>query len=260
MKTFTKIAIALALLVLAGFTPLAQGQTALSTTTLGAAVSTSTCSDATFTVASTSTMAGLGTLNQPNTVYYVDKEYGWVKSVTDSTHFVGQRCKGVGAGAVPRTHLSGSIVYFANTSGTTYAATIGFKNEQPNAEVSGTCTATNIIGLPVIYLWSGDRFDCLGGQWVQTDRPGVPVLASATVTIPAGVLTPTGTVMITDTGTNAMTGITVPNGWGVGNCLQIVPGGAFTWTTATNIAASGTAVAAKVTFFCWDGAKWAANI
>ncbi len=255
MKTLTKIAIAL--VALAG---LSYGQTDLSTTTLGAAISATTCSTLTIALASTSTMANVGTLNQPNTVLYVDKEYMQVQTVVDSTHATVLRCRGgVGESMIPRAHVNGAIVYFANTSGTTYASTIGFKNEQPNAEVSGACTATQVIGLPIVYLWSGHKYDCLGGQWVETDAPGQGTLATG-VTIPAGVLTPTGTIMITDTGTSAMTGITVPQGWGLGMCLEIVPGGAFTWTTATNIAASGTAVAAKVIFFCWDGAKWAANI
>lgn len=258
MKTFNKIAIALAMvLCLAALAPQAKAQlVTMSTTTLGAAVSTANCSQATFVVASSSTMQGLNTQNAPQTVGYVDKEVFYVNSVTDSTHIVVNRCKGIGASVIPRTHANGATIWFANATAPYPAPSLGFRNEQVNAEFSGSCTASTLLTVPQIFLWSGDRFDCLGSLWVETDKNATPVLASATVTIPAGVFTPTGTIMITDTGTNAMTGITVPNGANPGFCLTFVPGGAFTTTNATNIRIASTAVAGKALVECWDGTKW----
>lgn len=76
-------------------------------------------------------------------------------------------------------------------------------------------------------------------------------------TIPAGVFTPTHPITRTDTGTAAMTGITVPYPTFCGR-ITILPGGAFTWTNATNIAVAGTAVANRAVDFIYDPirAKW----
>lgn len=256
MNTFNRIAITLALiLAVLVLAPSATAQVILSTTTLGAAITSSTCPIITIQLASTSTMQGLGTQGNPNTIIYLDKEMDYVNTVVDSTHVTVKRCQGIGASAIPTTHANGAIVWFANTTGANPAGLIGFKNGQPFSEVSGSCTSNLIIGLPLIYEFSGDRFDCLGSLWVQT-YPEVPALASATVTIPAGVLTPTGTVMITDTGTNAMTGIAVPNGAGPGFTVTFIPGGAFTTTTATNIGIASTAVTGKALIMTWNGTKW----
>lgn len=69
-------------------------------------------------------------------------------------------------------------------------------------------------------------------------------------TIPAGVFTPTHPTTKTDTGTAAMTGITVPYPTFQGR-ITIIPGGAFTWTNATNIAVAGTAVANRALDFIY---------
>ena len=198
MNTFKNILIAMGVVCgLAFIAPDVKAQTLMSSTTLGAAVTTGTCANATFTLASTSTMLGPGTQNNPQTVIYVDREYDWVTSVVDSTHVTVARCKGVGAAAVPATHANGALVYFANTVAPN-PATAAFSNRQPNAELTGSCTATNITWLPLIYLNSGDIADCKngssGGQWV--------IVASGTQGHPYGVIASgfcTGTVGTAET-------------------------------------------------------------
>lgn len=259
MNTFNRIAITLALiLAVLVLAPPATAQTILSTTTLGAAITSSTCQTLTIQLASTSTMQGVGTQGNPNTVIYVDKEMDYVNTVVDSTHVTVKRCQGVGASAIPVTHANGAIVWFSNTTGPNPAGLIGFKNGQTNSEVTGSCTANLIIGLPLIYEFSGNKYDCLPGGWTQTNAPGVPVLG-AVYTVPAGTIAPTGTVFLTDTGTNQATGIAVPNGAGPGFTITIIPGGAFTTTTSgglANIRIASTAVAGKALIFTYDGAKW----
>lgn len=259
MKNATKLIALFALLAVA-----ACGQTILSSTTLGAALSASAT---TVTLASTSTMLSQGAGNQVNTCIYVDKELLAVLTVTDSTHVVVSRnnhCGATGQGARSVAHPNGAVVYFSITSGNTAAPSFFGGATQLNGEVSGSCTATNLMFLPLIYPASGNRYDCMGvttaGQWtLVSSRGGMPTLG-ATYTVPAGAIVPPGMIFLTDTGTAAATSITVPHGWGIGVCLTIIPGGAFTWTTAGNIRAAGTAVAGKATFFCWDGSKWDANI
>ena len=236
-------------------------QTIASTTTLGAAITTTSQGNpyTTITLSSTSGMLAAGTQNQYNTVLYIDQELLGVISLPTSTTATVKRGLGLGIGSKPTTHANGATVFYFNTANTTttqptYAASYITTNGGP--ENWGSCTSSAQIALPRINSFWGTKSDCIGGQWVRTDAPEYPSLATG-VTVPAGVLTATGTIMITDTGTNAMTGITVPNGWAPGMCLTFVPGGAFTWTTATNIAASGTAVVNKTLLACWDGAKWA---
>lgn len=92
------------------------------------------------------------------------------------------------------------------------------------------------------------------GPWGSRDNPMVnPV----TQTIAAGLFVPDYPCTLTDAGTAAMTGITIPYA-GFAGTIIILPGGAFTWTTATNIAVAGTAVANKAIHFTYNPVnnKW----
>lgn len=84
-----------------------------------------------------------------------------------------------------------------------------------------------------------------------------PLVDPVVQTIPAGVFTPTYPITRTDSGTAAMTGITVPFD-GFQGTITILPGGAFTWTAAGNIAVLGTAVLNRALHFTYDPirAKW----
>lgn len=84
-----------------------------------------------------------------------------------------------------------------------------------------------------------------------------PLVDPVVETIPAGVFTATYPITRTDTGTAAMTGITVPYPTFQGR-ITILPNGAFTWTTATNIGLAGTAVVGRALDFIYDPirGKW----
>lgn len=84
-----------------------------------------------------------------------------------------------------------------------------------------------------------------------------PQVDPNTATIPAGVWTPNFPITQTDAGAAAMTGITVPYATFSGR-ITVIPGGAFTWTTATNIGLAGTAVVGKALDFVYIGksGKW----
>jgi hypothetical protein len=166
MNKTMKILILLAIFTVATF---GQQQT-LSTTTLSSAVTSTTSTTINL---PTSTMLANGPNQQVNTVLYVDREMMYVISVTDSTHVVVKRGAGTGAGAIAALHASGALVYYSITqtlSGTILPATNFFSLSQPNAEVSGTCTATLEKAMPKIYSYSGDILYCAngssGGQWI----------------------------------------------------------------------------------------------
>lgn len=78
----------------------------------------------------------------------------------------------------------------------------------------------------------------------------------ATVASAAGVLTLEYEVTVLS-GTAAITGITVPFA-GFQGRVTLLPTGAFTWTTATNIAVAGTAVVGRAIDFIYNPvtAKW----
>ena len=257
MKTIKLTIIALALAAF-GF-----GQTILSTTTLGAALTAATT---TVTLASTSTMQTAGPVNQINTCLFIDGELFGVATVVSSTVVTvqgrGKGCGAIGLSSRPEPHASGAIVYFANTvtngNFITPAASLIGKNTIPASQhyPGETCTAANETALPLIYIQNGVKLDCLAsGVWIQTNAPGPPVLGSV-YTVPAGAIVPTGNIFLTDTGTAAATSITVPHGWGAGMSITIIPGGAFTTTNAGNIRIASTAVAGKALIMTWDGAKW----
>jgi hypothetical protein len=230
----------------------AQIQTA-STTTLGAAITSA--SQTTITLASTSTMLSAGPVNQVNTILWVDNEYMTVSSVVDSTHvIVNKRGVTPGVGGRPLLHNSGTTVYFfITTNGIPAPSFVSFG--QLIYEIANTtCVIGNEKALPLIYTFTGKKYDCLGGAWVETDQPGPPVLG-ATVASPAGVMTPTGTIFLVS-GTNAITGITVPNGFAPGMSITLIPTGVFTTTTATNIRLASTAVVGKALIMTYDGTKF----
>lgn len=185
MKNFKSLILVLALSAVACF-----GQSVtLSSTTLGAAITTT--SGTTVTLASTSTMLSQGPANQINTAIYVDKEYMRVITVVDSTHVIVSRHAGLGAGGRPATHVSGAKVYFAITTNGIGAENY-FANGSNISEVSGSCTASTLMVLPVIYVNTADFYDCKngssGGQWILLGQGslaagGAPVRAFCTGTV-----------------------------------------------------------------------------
>lgn len=184
MNKTMKTLILLAILATAAF-----GQTVtFSTTTLSSAVTAPTSiAPSPYTVnISTTGMLSNGPNGQVNTVLYVDRELMYVITVVDTTHATVKRGAGTGAGAIATAHASGALVYYAATqtlSGTVIPATRFVKLEQPNAEVSGTCTASTLLQLPVIYSYSGNIYTCAngssGGQWINISKGTTGVAGDA---------------------------------------------------------------------------------
>jgi len=233
-------AAALLLAVLFTSAPL-WAQTVVTSTTLSAALGNSPV--ATMTVASATGFVA------NSTFALIDKELVIVQAVNSTTIGITRGADGTR----PAPHISGATVWVGPA--------VAFNKYTP----SGQCTRTLLQYVP--FIVAGDRdplnngilFDCLGlttaGQWVRVSESGGPPILGTTVASPAGVMTATGTVF-TVSGTNAITGITLPAGWAPGVSLYVVPSGVFTWTAATNIAIAGTAVVNKLLIFTWSGTKW----
>lgn len=119
----------------------------------------------------------------------------------------------------------------------------------------GACTASAVFASPWINIATGDQFLCstILGAWgpgFQNRSLPTSAIVSTVVASAAGVILPSGPLFHV-TGTAAITGFTVPVGLGRGG-FCIIPDGAFTTTTAGNIAFASTAVVSKTICYTYD--------
>jgi hypothetical protein len=262
--------IATLLVVLAGLAGACFGQTALTQTTLSAPVSgpalysgTSPTISGSVTLAACTGIAPPILPGTPTSVIYVDREAMGVWT-WNSTSCSGTVSRGyLGTQASP--HVSGAMVLIAPA----YQTTLGtganplpsglFQQDPP---MGGTCSATLTPTTPWVNVLTGSQWLCsaLTNTWVAgwnnpyaTDwtAPTASVASVAGSTLPSG-------PYFTITGTNAVTGWTIPVGFNAttvgGGCFNVIGGaGPATWTSAGNIAVAGTFTANKIFTFCWNG-------
>lgn len=226
MKTL-KLAILSALLSIGAF-----AQTALTATTLSAAI---TSSQRQVVVASaTGITAG-------NTMLYIDNEAMSVNAVSGTTITVGPRG---GMGTKASGHISGAMVLAGPPPAFIQYDPAGF-----------ACTAGQGLSLytPVVNVTNGNQWLCstILAKFVPGwNNGGDPPAVTTAVASAAGLITPSGPLFHI-TGALAITGFNIPVGFDPkgGGTLCAIPDGAFTTTTANNIAIASTAVVSKV--LCW---------
>lgn len=221
------------------------GQTALTSTTLAAAMNST---DQTVAVAS---LTGIAVTNPRTTVYIIDKnsqigEYASVTAVnTTAVTMTLSR-----TGPAKFAHISGAYVIISSP----YSPANSFYTTDPH----GACPATQTQFTPWINIQTGAQWLCstLGGVWVNGWNSVGQKGVTAAVASAAGVILPSGPLFHV-TGTAAITGFTLPVGFSGGD-FCIVPDGVFTWTAAGNISLAGTAVVNKLLCFQWDSnaGKW----
>ena len=230
MRNFSKIAV-LILAALALALPIhAQVQT-----TLSAAIDSQT---RTFAVASTTNiLPGYGVV--------LDNEVLIVASVPSSKLLSVVPRGAYGTVSVP--HKSGTMVLAAPAN--------AFIKYVP----AGTCSAGTGLFYNTTILVTTDSGNA-GAQWVCSSVTGkivpgfgngtVPSAPTAAVASAAGLITPSG-LLFHITGALAITGFNIPVGFDPteGATVCAVPDGAFTTTTANNIAVASTAVVGRV--ICW---------
>jgi hypothetical protein len=233
MKNFTRNFLGLALLLLSqlGSPLFAQtAQNTLTSTTLAAALSTSNATVLTITSATGITVS-------PATNLYIDKELMSVKSVSGTQIGV---TRGMG-GTTAMPHINTAVVL------------AGRPNWFSLIDPAGGCTNANVIATPLVNIKNGNQWLCSTVllKWVpgfgNYDRQAEVTTAVASAN---GVIVPSGPIFHV-TGANAITGFTVPVGYGGGD-IVIIPDGTFTWTAAGNIALAGTAVVSKAIIFKFD--------
>lgn len=214
-------------------------QNTLAGTTLAAAI---TPSQTQITLASTAAITSLVPSANSWSIY-VDTEkmtvlfYG-TNLAAKSLHVVR------GSGTQAAAHISGAAVVVGPTN--------LFQGSDPPL---GACTLAQVIVTPWINVKTGDQWLCgNAGFWVpgwnNDKRPYSP---TATVASVAGSTLPSGPLFHM-TGTNAITGFTLPVGFSYGQFCAIPDSGIWTWTAAGNIATAGTVTAANGVPVCftWD--------
>jgi hypothetical protein len=226
MKTRLILLVAVVLMVAS----LSFGQTALTQTSLAAAVSSSSGTTVRLTSA-TGVTAG-------STLIYVDREAMFVNALNSTTASVTRGYAGTRA----TKHISSAMVLIGPP-----AAFISY-------DPAGGCTAGQALFQfsPVVNINNGNQWLCgLTGAIVpgfgnSSRPPGV----TAAVASAAGLITPSGPLFHI-TGALAITGFNVPVGQDPksGQVMCAIPDAAFTTTAANNIVKASTGVI-NVTL-CW---------
>jgi len=160
--TFSRFAAVLGLLLM--LASLASAQTIIPTTTLSAAVTTTST---TFIPVTSATG-----ITATNTMIFVDNEAMFVNSVSGTTLGV---TRGYFGGRAT-THNSGALVWYATPNAFGWAA--------PGGSPSGSCTRANILYLPYINTDTGAISDCVGGVWVGGANATGSYASFTTVTVP----------------------------------------------------------------------------
>jgi len=261
--------IATILVLIAGLAGLAPGQvyqTALTSTTLSAAITNSATN---FCLASTSGVYAPVLGGSPVTTLYIDHEAMGVYQVNSTSGCVGVRRGDLGT--KQGAHSSGTSVLISAEYQTTLAqggnpASSGFIDH--DAPIGATCVTAETY--PTVNVLTGAQWICSTTSltWVpgfdnplSAVRPGLVSTTASTAgaqTIPGPYFALSGTAAITSftipVGMNAVSTV----GWGN---FCIYPTGAFTTTAGNNIAVSSTAVVGKLLCFTWNPttAKFAAS-
>ena len=228
MKKITHALLCLVAFAAAGF---AQVQT-----TLSAAIDSQT---RTLPVASVSNiLVGYGAA--------IDNEVVMVVGVNSTAKTITIAPRGA-YGTFAAAHKSGTMVLTAPAS--------AFIKFVP----AGTCTAGQGLFYQSSILITTDSGNA-GAQWVCSSVTGkiapgfgngtVPPMPTTAVASVAGQITPSGSLFHI-TGALGITGFLIPTGFDPteGSTICVIPDGAFTTTTANNIAVASTAVVNKV--LCW---------
>lgn len=130
---------------------------------------------------------------------------------------------------------------------------IGQPNWFYSFDPSGGCTTATVYASPAVNTKTGAQWVCSSVtlSWVPSWNADISAVApTAAVASAAGLITPSGPLFHVS-GTAAITGFNIPVGL-TGGIFTIIPDGAFTTTTANNIAFATTALVGKRIVYSYD--------
>lgn len=206
------------------------------------------------------TLNSSGTINQQSQwVIFIDREAMLVTGVNGTTL---QVTRGYNS-TLAQAHSSGTMVL--------YGRAVWFYQNDPGAvtvadgSISGVpCTPATVFVTPWLNVRNGAQWICSAttNTWIPGwNNNGVPIIAGTQASVAGS--TPVLGPFFQISGTNAITGFTIPLGFNGtalgGGCFTAMPTGIWTWTAAGNISTAGTVTAATTPVtFCWNAAtqKW----
>jgi hypothetical protein len=260
-------------LLFASFTGLAHAQTALTQTTLAAAMNVGTSAGASgqnvgnfdTTVNLTSATGVTQAFNgQPVTIAYIGNEAMGILTTTPGQTTIFNVLRGM-FGTRIGPHPSGDMVLLQVITPQFGGFTGSGGLQTTDPPYNGTCTTANTLVTPWVNMQTGAQWLCstITKTWVPSwnNQYLATPKVTAAVASAAGQVTPSGPLFHI-TGALAITGFLIPPGFNAtasgGGCFTVIPDGTFTWTTANNIAIAGTAVVNVLLSFCWDATaqKW----
>ncbi len=116
----------------------------------------------------------------------------------------------------------------------------------------GAVTAAQVPVTPFVNVTNGNQWlRSVDGLWVPGFNNPAPTKGVTDAVASVAGATAVSGPLFHVTGTNAVTGWTIPVGF-AGGSFSVIPDGNFTWTTAGNIGLAGTAVTGRVLTFTWD--------
>lgn len=182
---------------------------------------------------------------------------GWVLDIDGEQMAVGSKWDGTSL-TVPVSRYQGKVA--GHASGAMVIA--GRANWFGTYDPYGDCVSPYLVNVPALlstpYInlkggQTGTEWLCssITSQWVPGwGNTTVPPQPTAAVASAAGLVTPSGPLFHI-TGALAITGFNIPVGFYTGS-FTVIPDGAFTTTTANNIAIASTGVVSKALTFTYD--------
>jgi hypothetical protein len=244
---------------------LAFGQASLTQTTLSSAQAggnnpSGITSNYQTTVSLTSATGVQAAFNgQPITFILVGNEEEGILSLVTGQTTIYNVLRGQN-GTKVSPHASGDMVLISVVSPQFggYQGSGGLQATDP--PYNGACLSTATNQTPWVNVLTAGQWLCssITGTWVpgfnSSYTPGLAKVTAA-VASAAGAILPSGPLFHV-TGTAAVTGFTIPVGFNAttvgGGQFCVIPDGAFTTTTAGNIAIASTAVVNRLLCFTWD--------
>ena len=192
--------------------------------------------------------------DQPVTLLYVDQELMGILAPVVGTTNQFTVLRGL-SGTATQAHLSGApvLVWSDQVNDHLYGRLGGFQGSDPKTP---SCTPGNTM-LPWVNVTTGAQWLCssISNTWVPGWNNPATKRPTAAVASAAGLITPSGPLFHI-TGALGITGFNIPIGFNAtatgGDSFCVIPDGAFTTTTANNIAVASTAVVSKPLCWQWD--------
>lgn len=251
-------------------------QTALTQTTLAAAITVGTAGGASGITGTYSTTLSLTSATgiqvavngQPITFVYIDQElFGVLSLVTGQTTIYNVLRGQLGTRAAAHSLGAMALIQVVSPQFGGYAGSGGFQQTDPPGGNGASCTAASTLAYPWVNVLTGAQWLCSAQTGAWTPGFNNPLLAvsgspnGATVASVAGA-TAVPSSFFSVSGTNAITSWTLPTGCAgqsplaastVGTCVfAIYPTGIYTTTATNNIANISTAVVGKVQYWTYN--------